>query len=67
MKSGIFEIQQNFKTEGLSEEFAGYYINFMHPHGPASLFYWPSSVDKCWIDINTLHATVQYIHSTCYN
>lgn len=24
-------------------------INFMHPHGPARSFFWPSRKDSCWI------------------
>jgi len=31
-----------------------YYIIFMHPHGPASLLHWHSSVHKCWININSI-------------
>ena len=24
-------------------------MNFMHPHGPAKNFYWPSREDSCWV------------------
>ena len=42
-------------VEDISEEFGDYYINFMHPHGPAQsvllAFLW---IDICWIDINNI-------------
>jgi len=26
-------------------------VSFMHPHGPATSFCWPSTIDHCWVPI----------------
>jgi hypothetical protein len=26
-------------------------VSFMHPHGPAASFFWPTMVDDCWVPI----------------
>ena len=33
----------------ISEEQEDFLIDFMHPHGMAQLFYWPCSMDTCWV------------------
>ncbi|KAJ8017733.1 hypothetical protein HOLleu_44652 [Holothuria leucospilota] len=36
-------------VEKISEEFGDFFINFMHPHGPAKQFKWPLAPDQCWV------------------
>ena len=45
-------------VEEVSEEFGDYKIKFMHPHGPAKTFYWPSRDDCCWIPESDLHCVI---------
>ena len=26
-------------------------VSFMHPHGPATSFFWPTKIDDCWVPI----------------
>ena len=33
----------------ISEEQEDVFIDFMHPHGMAQSFYWPSTKDNCWV------------------
>jgi len=40
--------------EDTSQEFGDVFINFLHPHCPANIFYWPSCADKCWVDLETI-------------
>ncbi|XP_071944232.1 uncharacterized protein [Antedon mediterranea] len=42
----------------VSEEFGDYQIKFMHPHGPAKTFYWPSKEDCCWIPESNVHCII---------
>ena len=32
-------------------------LSFMHPHGPAAAFFWPTTIDKCWVP--TVHILCQ--------
>lgn len=36
-------------VEEVSDEFGDFFINFMHPKGPAKQFFWPSKKDCCWV------------------
>lgn len=35
-------------VDEISKEFGDSRIDFMHPHGPAKQFQWPSSKARCW-------------------
>ena len=32
----------------------GVLVKFLHPHGPASSFYWPDHDDTCWVPKDAL-------------
>ena len=38
-------------VSNLSDENNDVLVNFMHPHGPARSFMWPTFEDKCWVPL----------------
>ena len=30
------------------------HVNFLHPHGPNTSFFWPEREDSCWVPIDDI-------------
>jgi hypothetical protein len=48
----------NIITCGVDSESNEIHVKFMHPHGPAASFSWPSREDVCWVPVSHVLCTV---------
>ena len=38
-------------VDEVSSDEGDIYVNFLHPSGPLTTFYWPMRGDKCWVPL----------------